>query len=91
MRQEVIKIMPGGLGPEDTDPVIAQQRSTTGSDWRAPIWDRPSEGTVPAVLAVDALMFQNDVVAVAIDRLEVYPNGFMINLFCGWIRARCVT
>jgi hypothetical protein len=32
------------------------------------------------VLAVDALMFQNDVVAVAIDRLEVYPNGFMINL-----------
>ena len=25
-------------------------------------------------------MFQNDVIAVAIDRLEVYPNGFMIYL-----------
>lgn len=32
------------------------------------------------MLSVDALVFQNDVVAVAIDRLEVYPNGFMINL-----------
>lgn len=80
VRQEVIKLMSAGLGPDDTDPVIAQQQPANGSDWAAPIWDRPSEATVPAVLAVDALMFQNDVVAVAIDRLEVYPNGFMINL-----------
>jgi hypothetical protein len=35
---------------------------------------------VPAVLAIDAVVLKNDVVAVAIDRLEVYPNGFMINL-----------
>ncbi len=80
VRQEVIELMSGGLGPDDTDPVIAQQQPAMDSDWAAPIWDRPSEGTVPAVLGVDALMFQNDVVAVAVDRLEVYPNGFMINL-----------
>ncbi len=35
---------------------------------------------MPAMLVVDALVLQNDVVAVAIDRLEVYPNGFMISL-----------
>lgn len=49
-------------------------------EWTPPIWDRPSEGTVPAVLVVDAMVLQNDVVAVVVDRLEVYPNGFMINL-----------
>ena len=32
------------------------------------------------MFAVDALVLQNDVVAVAIDRLEVYPNGFTISL-----------
>ena len=52
----------------------------TGHEWVPPTWDRPSEGTVPAVLAVDALVLRNDVVAVAIDRLEVYPNGFTISL-----------
>jgi hypothetical protein len=35
---------------------------------------------VPAVLAVDALVLQNDVVAVAVDHVEVYPNGFTISL-----------
>ena len=80
VRQEVIELMPGGQGPGDADPVIAQRQPAIGSEWAAPIWDRPSEATVPAVFAVDALMFQNDVIAVAVDRLEVYPNGFMINL-----------
>lgn len=80
VRQEVVTLVSGGRGPYDTDPVIAHQQPAIRSEWAAPVWDRPSEGTVPAVLAVDALMFQNDVVAVAIDRLEVYPNGFLINL-----------
>ncbi len=80
VRQEVIMLMSAGLGPDDADPVIAQHQPAIGTDWAAPVWDRPSEGTVPAVIAVDTVMYQNDVVAVAIDRLEVYPNGFMINL-----------
>src|SRR6202020_1800627 len=69
VRQEVVKLMSGGRGPDDTDPVIAPQQPANDSDWAAPVWDRPSEGTVPAVLAVDALMFQNDNVAVSIDHL----------------------
>jgi hypothetical protein len=32
------------------------------------------------VLAIDAVVLQNDVVVVVVDRLEVYPNGFVINL-----------
>ena len=84
VRQEVIKLMSGGQGPYDTGPIneihIAQQWAATGPEWAPPVWDRPSEGTVPAVLAVDALVLLNDVLAIAIDRLEVYPNGFMISL-----------
>jgi hypothetical protein len=87
VRQEVINLMSGrqgqeGLGPRNIVNAIypAHQSPTIGHEWAPPIWDRPSEGTVPAVLAVDAVVLQNDVVAVAIDRLEVYPNGFMMNL-----------
>jgi len=32
------------------------------------------------VFAVNTFLHQNDDVAVAIDRLEVYPNGFTVNL-----------
>ncbi len=84
LRHEVMELMSGGQGPDDGDPFndirFARQRPAFDYGWAPPIWDRPSEGTVPAVLAIDALVLQNDVVAVAIDRLEVYPNGFMINL-----------
>jgi len=48
--------------------------------WAPPAWDRPSEGILPAALPVNALLYQNDDVAVAIDRLDVYPNGFSISL-----------
>ena len=58
----------------------ARQSLASDDAWVPPTWDRPSEGTVPAALAVDALVLQNDVVAVAIDRLEVYPNGFTISV-----------
>jgi hypothetical protein len=87
VRQEVINLMSGRQGSDGQGPRnivnaihIAQQSPAIGHEWAPPIWDRPSEGTVPAVLAVDAVILQNDVVAVAIDRLEVYPNGFTINL-----------
>lgn len=48
--------------------------------WAPPAWDRPSEGTLPAVIAVDALVHQNDDVAIAVDHLSVYPNGFTIHM-----------
>jgi hypothetical protein len=48
--------------------------------WTPPAWDRPSEGVLPELMAVNAMLHQNDDVALAIDRLEVYPNGFTICL-----------
>jgi hypothetical protein len=77
VRQELIKLM--SLGPLG-EIYVAHQGDATLHEWAPPAWDRPSEGTVPVVLAVDALVLRNDVVAVVIDRLEVYPNGFTINL-----------
>lgn len=77
VRRELIRLMAiGSLGEIHVD----TRADTVPYEWAPPVWDRPSEGTVPAVLGVDALVLHNDVVAVAIDRIEVYPNGFVINL-----------
>jgi len=48
--------------------------------WGPPAWDRPSEGTLPATFAVDALLHRSDAVAVSVDCLKVYPNGFTIDV-----------
>jgi len=48
--------------------------------WSPPAWDRPSEGTLPATLAVDALLSQGEDAVVAIPHLDVFPNGFRINV-----------
>jgi hypothetical protein len=69
------RAQPAEGGLSTTFPPAARE-----AQWSAPAWDRPSEGTLPAVLPVNALVLRNDRVAVAIDRLEVYPNGFTINL-----------
>jgi hypothetical protein len=49
-------------------------------EWAPPAWDRPSEGTLPATLAVDAVLGQEENAVVAIPSLDVYPNGFRINV-----------
>jgi hypothetical protein len=46
--------------------------------WSPPAWDRPSEGTLPVVLGVSQLFGRNDGVALALDHLRVYPNGFQL-------------
>jgi hypothetical protein len=48
--------------------------------WSPPAWDRPSEGTLPATLAVDAVLQQDEGIVVAVPHLDVFPNGFRINL-----------
>jgi hypothetical protein len=48
--------------------------------WSAPLWDRPSEGTIPAVFAVNEPFIQDDDVVVMLDTLGVYPNGFTIQV-----------
>jgi hypothetical protein len=49
--------------------------------WAAPVWDRPSEGTVPVAVPVNELVFQGPNAVVAIDCLRVYRNGFTVGLF----------
>jgi hypothetical protein len=80
VRQETISLMAGQDPRGPVSEIYVGHQPPTGHEWAPPAWDRPSEGTVPAVFAVDALVLQNDVVAVAVDHLEVYPNGFTISL-----------
>jgi hypothetical protein len=47
-------------------------------EWSPPTWDRPSEGTVPAVFGVSQLFARTDDLAVALDHVRVYPNGFQL-------------
>jgi hypothetical protein len=49
-------------------------------EWAPPAWDRPSEGTLPATLALDAVLGQEEDAIVAIPSIDVYPNGFRINV-----------
>jgi hypothetical protein len=76
VRQETIMLMNDGV-PRGR--VAHGSRVTDGSEWVAPLWDRPSEGTFPAVVSVNALLFESDVAALALDHLDVYPNGFTLN------------
>lgn len=48
--------------------------------WAPPAWDRPSEGTLPATLALDAVLGQEENAVVAVRSLDVYPNGFRVNV-----------
>ena len=75
VRQETIMLMTEGA-PRSS---VAHGYGADHSEWVSPLWDRPSEGTVPAVVPVNALLFESDVVALAVDCLDVYPNGFTIN------------
>ncbi|HEX4433868.1 MAG TPA: hypothetical protein VH012_03500 [Acidimicrobiales bacterium] len=48
--------------------------------WFAPVWDRPSEGTLPATLALDAVLSEQEEAVVFLSHLDVYPNGFRVNV-----------
>jgi hypothetical protein len=81
LQQETVRLIGGQeMGGPLQEVDVGDESLAPGAGWTPPMWDRPSEGTVPAVIAIDAIVLQSDVVVVAIDRLEVYPNGFMINL-----------
>jgi hypothetical protein len=49
--------------------------------WSPPLWDRPSDGTIPAPIAIGEVIYQGDDTVVSLETLDVYPNGFTINLF----------
>ena len=48
--------------------------------WSPPAWDRPSEGTLPATLAVNALLNREEDAVWVIPDVDVFPNGFRINV-----------
>jgi hypothetical protein len=48
--------------------------------WRPPLWDRPSEGTLPAVVPVHQTVVRTDELVVEIELVRVYPNGFTVGL-----------
>jgi len=84
VRQQVINVMTGGktahfAGSFRHTP-LRQREPFLSLEWAAPSWDRPSEGTLHSVFAVNELVMQSDLVAIGIDHLEVYPNGFTISL-----------
>ncbi len=78
VRQETIMLMTEAA-PHGAVAVAHRHDAADEPGWVPPLWDRPSEGVVPAVVPVNALLFESDVVALAIDHLDVYPNGFTIN------------
>lgn len=49
--------------------------------WAPPLWDRPSEGTVPATVPVDEIVHRSADSVAQLESLRVYPNGFVVNLF----------
>ena len=46
--------------------------------WAPPAWDRPSEGTLPAVVGISRLLSRTENAALALDEVRAYPNGFQI-------------
>jgi len=49
-------------------------------EWSPPSWDRPSEGTLPAIVPVGEVVHRSEGVVVEVEHVRVYPNGFTINL-----------
>jgi hypothetical protein len=84
VRQEVINAMTVGQASPSVGSLrqapMTQVRPPIGPEWAPPSWDRPSEGTLHSVLAVNELVMQSDLIAIGIDHLEVYPNGFIVSL-----------
>jgi hypothetical protein len=76
IRQETLMLMSEGT-PRGS--VAHAHGAVEEGEWVPPLWDRPSEGIVPAVVPVNALLFESDVVALTLPHLDVYPNGFTIN------------
>jgi hypothetical protein len=63
------------LPPPPPEPSRAQQPG-----WRPPIWDRPSEALLGAPIESAILLGKSEQVAVVLDNLHAFPNGFQFSL-----------
>jgi hypothetical protein len=66
------------FGPRPPEPPEDPESRDTG--WRPPRWDRPSEGTLGATVAITEILGRTDDLVVAIDHVTAYPNGFAFDL-----------
>ena len=64
--------------PLPPPPPEPQQAAPTG--WQPPLWDRPSEVLLGAPVDAAILLGKNERVAVVLDNLHAYPNGFEFSL-----------
>ena len=64
--------------PLPPDPPEPEGDQPTG--WRAPAWDRPSEGTFGASVGISMLLGRSDDLAFGIDDVTAYPNGFSFDV-----------
>lgn len=63
------------LPPEPPHPELLQP---TG--WRHPVWDRPSEAVLGGPVGVALLVAKNEELALVVDDIHAYPNGFTFSL-----------
>jgi hypothetical protein len=49
-------------------------------EWAPPAWDRPSEGTVPWLVSINAIVHQSADAVILVESVAAYPNGFVINI-----------
>jgi hypothetical protein len=61
-------------------PELPQPAPDQPSGWRPPLWDRPSEALLGAPVGAVLLLAKTEQVAIAIDNIHAYPNGFGFSL-----------
>jgi hypothetical protein len=68
------------FNPENFDPPEPAPRPLQRRPWTPPLWDRPSEGCLGAVVPVERVLGQSDEATLVLDQLRVFPHGFVIEL-----------
>jgi hypothetical protein len=67
--------------PEPPPPNLPPQPA---GPWAPPAWDRPSEGTLPAIYPVGEIIHRSEDAIVELELLRVYPNGVSIGFAIRW-------
>jgi len=61
-------------------PELPEPEASQPTGWRTPLWDRPSEALVGAPVGAAVVLAKTDEVALVLDNLHAYPNGFAFSL-----------
>ena len=79
VRREVMAFLDDQGNPRETSAFDKTSPRERESLWSPPAWDRPSEGTVPWEIAVNAVVLRSEDAVVCVESLVVYTNGFDVN------------